>query len=302
MEEKSDKNSAMPRPELKEFGKFAVEALSVGKNRKEQSLNEDRWVATENTLAVIDGATPRIPVNLGGKSGAQFVADLIKDALINSDPSINGVELVRLITKRLNESFDELGVQKQLEKTPETRPAAAFAAVRIDGKKVVITQIADVGVRINSQKLYLEELDVDKAMARLRIEAMQKAKEENPSVSDEDLLILGRNAIGANLKEQVTKYWNNPDLDLGHGIIDGRNVPDKFIKTAEFDLASMESLEIFSDGYFKIPKEVSIAAWEKAFEEVESEDPLKWTTYPSTKGSNANQFSDDRTILIARFK
>jgi len=54
-------------------------------------------------------------------------------------------------------------------------------------------------------------------------------------------------------------------------------------------------MELFSDGYFDIPQEVSIEAWEKSFEKVEKEDPDKYKKYKSTKSK------DDRTIAIIRF-
>lgn len=180
--------------------------------------------------------------------------------------------------------------------------AAIFGVVRIESSKVIITQVGNVGIRINGQKVLLNEHKIDPIMAQMRVDAMRKAKQENPTISNDELLEIGRQAISESLKEQVTKYYNNPNEELGHGVIDGREVPVKFIKVIELDLRDIDTIEIFSDGYFKVPQEVSIAAWERTFEEVENEDSLKWNSYPSTKGSTTSQCTDDRTILIARFK
>lgn len=88
----------------REFDRFIIEALSVGKNKKDQSLNEDRWIANDNTLAVIDGATPRIPRSFAGKSSGQFAADAVKDVLANLSLSSSGRELVERITAGLNDA------------------------------------------------------------------------------------------------------------------------------------------------------------------------------------------------------
>lgn len=301
MAEKPEGKFGMPTIETKEFGRFTVEALSVGK-KKDQSLNEDRLVATENTLAVIDGATPRVPFSFGGKSGAQFAADLIKDTLVNSDPSINGAELVDLITKRLSGAFDELGVREELDRTPEARPAAIFAVARFVGNQVIITQVGDVGVRINREQVLLDKLKVDAVTAQVRIEAMERAKAQKPSIRDEELLTVGKDAIDQRLKDQAIRYYNNAEEELGHGIINGLEVPANFIKVTELDVGDVDTFEIFSDGYFKIPVDAAITAWEKALDEVEARDPLKVNTYPSVKGSTADQYTDDRSVLIATLR
>ncbi len=91
------------------------------------------------------------------------------------------------------------------------------------------------------------------------------------------------------------EYQNNPQKLLGYGVIDGTYTPAKFVKTFEYDLKKIHTIELFSDGYFDVPKEVSIKSWEKSFEKVEKEDPDKWKKYKSTKSK------DDRTIAIIEF-
>jgi hypothetical protein len=43
-----------------------------------------------------------------------------------------------------------------------------------------------------------------------------------------------------------------------------------------------------------------VASWEEAFREVERDDPAKVTLFPSTKGSTATQWADDRTYVGVR--
>lgn len=139
-------------------------------------------------------------------------------------------------------------------------------------------------------------------MTTKRILAMKKAKNNNPLIGDEELIKIGKQAITEDLKLHVKNYFNNPNSDLGFGIIDGKEVPEKFIKKHRYDLGSIKTLELFSDGYYVLPHSSNINSWEEKFFEGEKEDPLRWKKYASVKTSFPCQFSDDRTILIVTFK
>lgn len=278
----------------------AVNVLSVGKYKNSPELNEDRFVATSHTFAVIDGSAPRVPVKFDGKSGGQFAADVVKEVLEASDPDINGPELVALITNRLNEQIDNIGARNSINQVPESRPAALFTAARINGNKLIVTALGDIHCRINGQIIHSERLITEEMMIEKRIAAMRSAKSQNPDLSDDELRNIGRAAIDEDLKAQVKNYFNNPDDPLGLGIIDGNPVPEKFIHVYEFDLAEIRTFELFSDGYYVIPQKAEIEAWEKAFLAAEKKDPLRWKKYPAVKAATPDQFSDDRTILIAK--
>lgn len=286
----------------KEMAGMHVEALSVGKHKNSPELNEDGFVATSDTFAVIDGSAPRTSVKFVGRSSAQFATEVLKDVFTTTPPSLNGPELVAVITDKLNGAVKEIGAEEIVRQTPEARPAALFTAVRINGDKLIITAIGDVHCRINGQMVHEDRILTEDIMIGKRVAAMKHAKSQNPDISEEELRRVGRAAIEEDLQTQVRKYFNNPDDPLGLGIIDGDDVPEKFIKTYEFNVADVHTLEIFSDGYYVLPEAVEIESWEKAFLSAEREDPLRWEKYPAVKASTPDQYSDDRTILIARVK
>lgn len=89
---------------------------------------------------------------------------------------------------------------------------------------------------------------------------------------------------------------------LGYGGLDGFAVPGRYIETRSYALADIETIELFSDGYFKLGNGFGTAAWEEAFREVEAEDPHKIGRYMSTKGTTATMLTDDRTYLGVRLK
>lgn len=286
----------------KEFTNLKVYILSVGKRKNDPSRNEDGWVATENTFGVIDGSAPRVNLRFEGKSSARFATDALRNVLLTTSPSVNGKELVLSMTAFLNEEIDRIGYTDLVQQNREASPAALFTVVRIVGDQVIITAIGDISCRINSKVIHNDNIKSEDLMMKKRILAMKKAKNKSPFIRDEELIKIGKQAIAEDLKFQVKNYFNNPNSDLGFGIIDGKEVPEKFIKRYTYDLRSIQTLELFSDGYYILPHSSDINLWEEKFFEGEKEDPLRWKNYPSVKTSSSSQFSDDRTILIANFK
>ncbi len=93
------------------------------------------------------------------------------------------------------------------------------------------------------------------------------------------------------------RYRNRPG-PLGFPCIDGSPVPRGMIIEFERPAASIKCLELFSDGYSSVPHGTEVADWEAGFWKVQRDDPERVNSYPETKGSNADYFADDRTVLI----
>lgn len=288
--------------ERKKLGGMYVEALSIGKYRKHSERNEDGFVATQDTFAVIDGSAPKLPIEFNGKSSAQFATDVLKEVFKTSGPDLNGPALVAVMTDRLNEALDEIGATAMISQTPEARPAALFTVARIHKGKLIVTAVGDVHCRINGQVVHDDRILSEDLMIEKRVAAMKDALSKQPNLSEEELRDIGRAAIEDDLKNQVKNYFNVSDDKLGLGIINGTEVPEKFVKTYEFNAVDVHTLEIFSDGYCEIPQEAEITSWEETFMTSEKDDPLRWEKYPAVKCSSPDQFSDDRTILIAKAK
>jgi hypothetical protein len=96
-------------------------------------------------------------------------------------------------------------------------------------------------------------------------------------------------------------YQNDASTMLGYPCVDGFEVPESLIRIENIPRSSVQSIEIFSDGYFKPGEGFGVAAWEKAFAEVERDDPAKVVLYSSPKGSIGDMWADDRTYLGIRF-
>jgi hypothetical protein len=119
-----------------------------------------------------------------------------------------------------------------------------------------------------------------------------------PRVPDEELLLLIQHGIS----NGQGKFQNATEPVLAYGGIDGFPVPDRHIETRSYKLGDIETIELFSDGYFEPASDFGVAAWEKSFAAVEAEDPHKIGRYMSTKGTTATMLTDDRTYFGIRLK
>ena len=136
----------------------------------------------------------------------------------------------------------------------------------------------------------------EKGRFDLRADALERARRAVPEAEEADLIAL---VDGGVVRGQV-RYTNVDRPPFGYGVLDGYEVPDGLIACEDRPRNGLRSIELFTDGYFKIPDAVSLAAWEAAFAEVEREDPEKIGRYPAPKGSVGRMRTDDRTVIVAK--
>lgn len=128
--------------------------------------------------------------------------------------------------------------------------------------------------------------------------ALAACRKHLPNVPERELMLLIQNGIAHGQGD----FQNVTDPVLGYGGIDGFAVPARYVETRSYALSEIETIELFSDGYFKPGSGFGVAAWEAAFAEVEAEDLHKIGRYMSTKGTTASQLTDDRSYLGVRLK
>jgi len=98
--------------------------------------------------------------------------------------------------------------------------------------------------------------------------------------------LLTRGIVGAQ-----GDYQNVPDSILGYACLDGFAVPRTLMHITTVEARSIDTLELFTDGYFARGATPTLAAWEQARAEVEAQDPAKTGRFRSTKAT------DDRTYV-----
>ena len=132
-------------------------------------------------------------------------------------------------------------------------------------------------------------------LAELYTRSLSRCRTRFPSAPIADIeRLLDRGISGQ------TRFQNNTASPFSYATLDGFDLPLPLVRVFDRPRESLQSIELFTDGYFKPGKTPDVAAWEAAFIEVEHADPEKIDAYPSVKGTAGRIRTDDRTVVIAR--
>lgn len=137
----------------------------------------------------------------------------------------------------------------------------------------------------------------ERSLARLRETYLAEAAERFAHVPEADIVAL---VDGGIIKGQG-RFQNNTNSPLSYAVLDGFPVPMALARVIDRPRAEIETLELFTDGYFAPGTEPTVESWEAAFAEVEHTDPDKLEAFPSVKGTIGRIRADDRTVVILRF-
>lgn len=239
--------------------------------------NEDTGVYSETCFVVCDGSTGKRGGLSDGKTGGEIASSVVAEAALQSN--LNGAELVDHLSSVLRKEQTRLqgmGQTMELETT--------LVCARIVDTQVIITQVADTAFRVNTSDNYANSAIIDTLMSETRARYIALTRDTEG----------GRDYIMPLLLSEAS-YRNNDSSPAGYGVLDGTPVPPKFIKTYTFTLADVQTLEIYTDGYFAIPPTATIESYEALHAAVQKRDPHKCLEYPSTKSN------DDRTVMIIDF-
>ncbi len=116
-----------------------------------------------------------------------------------------------------------------------------------------------------------------------------------PAVPENDIRHLLNTGIGGQ-----ARFANNTISPLSYTVLDGFEIPLPPVQVFDRPRATLRTIELFTDGYFKPGATAALSDWEAAFAEVECIDPEKIGQYPSVKGSSPRMNTDDRTVVIVQ--
>jgi hypothetical protein len=287
--------------------------------------------------AVIDGVSDRVGTRydgmLSGRYAARLVATTLERLLAGPPPPVESI--IPTLTATLNEAYRRHAMLEAATADWRQRLACALALVLVDGEQTHLVLASDSGIRLNARQTFQHSMDLDRITATLRhhawhaipdpaqrdpaarritahgtaqppappftadqLAAIHEAAEAEcaaslPHVPRADIARLLRHGIvGAQGDHQ-----NNPESILGYPCLDGFPIPRQLYRIITLPSAGIDTIELFSDGYFAHPPTPGLAAWEAAHADVEAEDPHKIARWRSTKGSPPGGWTDDRSYL-----
>jgi hypothetical protein len=135
-------------------------------------------------------------------------------------------------------------------------------------------------------------------LATLRARCLAACRARFPAVPTADIERL----LDGGIMTGQSHFQNNTLSPLGYAVLDGFDVPMDLVRVIDRDAAAVETIELFTDGYFAPAAAPSVEAWEASFREVEQVDPEKIDRYPCVKGSVPGRYADDRTVIVIRLR
>ncbi|MCC6717445.1 MAG: protein phosphatase 2C domain-containing protein [Acetobacteraceae bacterium] len=288
--------------------------------------------------AVIDGVSDRTGARydgeLSGRHAARLVAGTLERLLPGPPPPAESI--VPTLTATLHEAYLRHATLAAAQADWGARLCCTLALALHDGPRLHLVLVGDSGIRLNGREVLQATKDLDRITATLRSHAWHAVADPDPMLRDRiarqvawhgtaqhpaphglDLAaiaaaaeaeciaalphvpradiahLLSRGIVGAQ-----GDYQNNPHSILGYGCLDGFAVPRTLLRIATLDTRTVETLELFTDGYFRPGATPGLAAWEQAHAEVEAEDPAKVGRWRSTKGSTPQRWADDRSYIL----
>jgi hypothetical protein len=220
-------------------------------------------------------------LSLAAISGDRLIVLLVGDSGVR----LNGTQLLQD-----EKDLDRITATLRITAWPAICAATPDPLLREKSSRLVTWN----GTR-NAAKV-LNGLLSDVQLAEIETAAIAANQAALPHVPAEDIAYL----VQGGIVHAQGKYLNNTESTLGYSCLDGFEIPKQLYQVHEFKLADIETIELFTDGYFKLGDGFGVKAWEDTFAQVEREDPSKITLFPSVKGSTAEGYADDRTYLGVR--
>ena len=263
-----------------------IEQFICGK-KNDPALCEDIIVTTPDFMAVIDGATSKSCPPLGGMTSGRFAAQTIADAVRGLPADMDG----RAAMHRLSHILCDAGTP-YMDVAAGTESPSCCLAIYSRARRE-IWRVGDIAVMLDGQlRLLPKSIDTVTADARAAmIEALLRSGETIESLLRDDK---GRAFIFPLLARQHL-FANRADAgDFGFGVMNGADIPEKFIDI--IDASGAQDIVLASDGYPALYP--TLAESEAALAQVLRDDPLLFRLHKSTKGMQAGQVSfDDRSYL-----
>lgn len=270
-----------------------IEQFLIGK-REDPFLNEDSIFSNEHFVAVIDGATSKLP-NLDRKSPGKIASELICYILEHSPSHTTLADLIDQINIAFRKMYQENNVLDKVTDNPEYRYTASAIIYSNHCKEVWL--IGDCQGYVNNEYLSNNK-EIDSVLANVRSFINTIELKKGKTIASLKINDIGRKEIFPLLKKQML-FQNDIDrTPYSYYVIDGFDFPIEEVKVYQVKDQQTEII-LASDGYPVLEK--TLAASEQKLMEIIETDPLLIGNYKETKGLELDNISfDDRAYI--RFK
>lgn len=261
-----------------------IESFTEGK-LQDASLSEDKIIVTKNFVVVLDGATSKTSPKLDGKAGGRFAVDTAEPLFERLPADIDVFGAVRALSGGLRAETQKHALPGTAE--PPTYGLLAYSIARRE-----IWRVGDAHFMVDGNA-FMGSKEIDDITIAARAAMVDAMLQRGMAVKEILSNDVGRNFIQPLLN--VQHYLaNNIEARYGYGVIDGREVPEKFIEV--FKVPDAKEIVFASDGYPQLFP--TLAESEKNLFDLLKQDPLLYKDFKATKALAPGQVSyDDRAYI-----
>lgn len=260
-----------------------IESFSKGK-LSHSNCTEDRLIASGNIIGVIDGAK-----SVGSSKLMQELLETSYNFIRNADDQQTAKELVKELTLIFQR------IKKKTDASPFRDTGGLFFAFYNAAKKEV-WRLGDCQIQIGDD-YHPNFLEIEKQLTDIRC-TINDASSVNGASVEELIKNDPSQAVVLKFLEFQRMFSNLGDHKLGYGVINGDQVPEKFIQVYKLDKFK-GNIILATDGYPKLCS--TLKETEKYLADLLELDPLLIKKFKSPKGLKPKQTSfDDRSYI--RFK
>ncbi len=269
-----------------------IEQFICGKSG-DGRLCEDKIVITPDFIAVLDGATSRQGLTLGGWSNGRFAAEVLAVGIENLPAGATAKEAVVSLTRQLRHA-SEAAADREGKGFSEIWSWPAAAGLFYSKARREIWRVADSSF-INAGKANYRVFPQEEVWSQLRrafifSRLARGESEESLQARDPSWDVL--TPLIAEFK-----VFANHAGEYGYGVFNGFDIPDMHIEVFPADIT--QDIIFASDGYPEIFP--TLAETEAQLEGILAEDPLLYKRCPQVKGVKTGHLSfDDRSYIRFR--
>lgn len=263
-----------------------LEMFCEGKAGKEAC--EDRYVVTDDFIAVIDGVTSKSDFSYEGKTTGRLAAELTAKAIRSLPPASTLEQAVEAINREMQGFYEAVPF-------PYERREKGLQAVCViySSHCRKIWMIGDCQAVVDG-KMYTNPKKSDQILSEARALMIACMKRSSPAVDEEEILQTAREAILPWILK-ATEFSNDAASVYGYPMLNGEPIPKSLIREISLEREGCEVI-LTSDGYPVV--EPTLERTEQKLKELLAEDPGCCRVYLSTKGLQAGYSSfDDRTYI-----
>jgi hypothetical protein len=257
------------------------------------AIDDEAFIVEGATRAIADAYRRHGTLDLARRDpNHRFSATLAYVATVDDTVKVVlvGDSGVRLNGRHVLQVEKDLDVITSILRQQAWEPISAATADPVERERLS-RLIAFNGSRLDPARVrpWLDEA----ALSRIEAAALAANRARLPHVPEADVARL----VQGGIVNAQGGYQNDASSILGYSCLDGFDVPMRLVRVETFTRSEIETIEVFSDGYFRPGDGFGVASWETAFEAVEREDREKIRLHLSPKGSTDEALADDRTYV-----